>query len=85
MASDETGDLTNSKTRLDWGGRNHGAKRFGTVAGDTAHRGDWDLRRSNFLYVDGHAETKHVVDTLSPWQWGYNGYGISPNDDVMNK
>ena len=85
MASNETGDLSNSKTRLDWVGRNHGTLRFGTVAGDPAHRGDWDLRKSNFLYVDGHAESRHVVDTVTTWQWGANVYGISPNDDVMNK
>ncbi len=56
-------------TTLDYIGRNHGARRYGTVAGSTV--GGWDLRRSNFLYVDGHVECKHVVETLSgPNQWG---------------
>ena len=85
MASDETGDLSNSATRLDWVGRNHGSRRFGTVAGDPNHRANWDLRRTNFLYLDGHAETKFIVDTLSPWQWGNTVYAVSPNDDVKDQ
>jgi prepilin-type N-terminal cleavage/methylation domain-containing protein/prepilin-type processing-associated H-X9-DG protein len=57
---------------LDWVGRNHGgSKKFGTVAGDT--RSNWDLRKSNFLYVDGHVETKHVAQTVYPKnQWTDN-------------
>ncbi len=53
---------------LDWVGRNHGLKKFGTVGGDS--RGNWDLRQSNFLYLDGHVETKQVSQTVYPVnQW----------------
>jgi prepilin-type N-terminal cleavage/methylation domain-containing protein/prepilin-type processing-associated H-X9-DG protein len=68
-------------TTLDWVGRNHGgSKKFGRVAGDTSNR-QWDLRKSNFLYVDGHVETKHVVQTVYPTnQWTYNSdfYSLDP-------
>lgn len=43
-----------SNTRLDWIGRNHGT-------------GDVGKRRSNFLYCDGHVETKHVSETVQPF------------------
>ena len=48
---------------LGWIGRNHGAnKRDG--------RGR-DLRKTNFLYLDGHVENKAIEDTLKPnFQWG---------------
>jgi prepilin-type processing-associated H-X9-DG protein len=53
---------------LDWVGRNHGSKKYGAVGGDP--RGTWDLRKSNFLYLDGHVETKHVSETVFPRnQW----------------
>ncbi len=62
-------------TTLDFVGRNHGSKKLGTVAGDT--RAGWDLRKSNFLYLDGHVETKSVVDTVYPRnQWGDRFYSI---------
>jgi prepilin-type N-terminal cleavage/methylation domain-containing protein/prepilin-type processing-associated H-X9-DG protein len=61
---------------LDYIGRNHGQKRYGSVAGDT--RGGWDLRKSNFLYLDGHVETKHVEETIYPIsQWGDSFYTLS--------
>jgi prepilin-type processing-associated H-X9-DG protein len=58
---------------LDWVGRNHGGpKKLGSVAGDP--RGNWDLRKSNFLYLDGHVETKHIAQTVYPKnQWTDNG------------
>jgi prepilin-type N-terminal cleavage/methylation domain-containing protein/prepilin-type processing-associated H-X9-DG protein len=50
---------------LDFVGRNHGyPKSYGSVGGD--NRTGWDLRKSNFLYVDGHVELKHIADTLYP-------------------
>lgn len=56
------------KSRLDWVGRNHGRK---TV------QGGWDARKTNFLYVDGHVETKSIRDTLIPsFQWGEACYCI---------
>jgi prepilin-type N-terminal cleavage/methylation domain-containing protein/prepilin-type processing-associated H-X9-DG protein len=60
---------------MDWVGRNHG-KRVLDAQG-------WDLRKTNFLYLDGHVETKHIRETLSPWQWGRTVYTLSPNDDVL--
>lgn len=53
---------------LDWVGRNHGAKKYGRVAGSST--AGWDLRQSNFLYLDGHVETKHISQTVYPrTQW----------------
>lgn len=65
-------------TTLDFVGRNHGgAKSLGNVPG-SAH-GGWDLRTSNFLYVDGHVETKRVSDTVYPInQWGQKFYSLPP-------
>ena len=74
---------TNTQTRLDWVGRNHGSRRFGTVASDPSHRANWDLRKTNFLYADGHVEVKHVTDTLSPFQWGDQCYALSPNQPTI--
>jgi prepilin-type processing-associated H-X9-DG protein len=66
-------------TTLDFVGRNHGgAKRFGHVAGDNRL---WDLRTSNFLYLDGHVETKNISQTVYPSnQWTYNNdfYSLDP-------
>jgi prepilin-type N-terminal cleavage/methylation domain-containing protein/prepilin-type processing-associated H-X9-DG protein len=63
------------QTSLDWVGRNHGLKTRGSVGGDG--KNDWDLRKSNFLYLDGHVETKHVTDTVYPVnQWGPKFYSL---------
>jgi prepilin-type N-terminal cleavage/methylation domain-containing protein/prepilin-type processing-associated H-X9-DG protein len=66
------------QSELAYVGRNHGGgKRYGTVAGSIT--GGWDLRQTNFLYVDGHVETKHVADTVYPkFQWGDTFYSL-PN------
>jgi prepilin-type N-terminal cleavage/methylation domain-containing protein/prepilin-type processing-associated H-X9-DG protein len=61
------------QTSLDFVGRNHGnPKSYGSVPGiPGAAGGNWDLRQTNFLYVDGHVETKKLIDTLYPkFQWG---------------
>lgn len=72
------GQLTPPLTSLDFVGRNHGQKKYGRVAGDT--RTGWDLRLTNFLYVDGHVETKNVADTVYPKnQWGDEMYTLQPN------
>jgi prepilin-type N-terminal cleavage/methylation domain-containing protein/prepilin-type processing-associated H-X9-DG protein len=57
-------------TRLDWVGRNHGK------AGEYP-----DQRHTNFLYVDGHVETKRIAETLSPFQWGEHFWSLIPNSD----
>jgi prepilin-type N-terminal cleavage/methylation domain-containing protein/prepilin-type processing-associated H-X9-DG protein len=54
-------------TRLDWVGRNHGS--------------DAKTAKTNFLYADGHLETKRIEDTLSPnFEWGQEFYSMSGND-----
>lgn len=64
-------------TRLDWVGRNHDRKR---LVGS-----GFDNRRTNFLYVDGHVETKNIRETLEPeFQWGERFYSLSPNGDMAN-
>jgi prepilin-type processing-associated H-X9-DG protein len=56
-------------TLLDWVGRNHDSKRKDSNG--------QDARRTNFLYLDGHVETKHVRDTLSPvFEWGDKFYTL---------
>ena len=62
-------------TTLDYVGRNHGPFKLGTVQGDT--RGNWDLRKTNFLYLDGHVETKHISQTVrGNGQWGDQFYTL---------
>jgi prepilin-type processing-associated H-X9-DG protein len=70
-----TAGIPTPDTTLDFIGRNHGNKILGTVAGSA--RAGWDLRKSNFLYVDGHVETKHVSQTVYPQnQWGGEFYSL---------
>jgi prepilin-type processing-associated H-X9-DG protein len=64
--------VISSHTRLDWVGRNHGRQ-----------EGYPDERRSNFLYVDGHVESKTIYETLSPFQWGQKFYSLDPNNDLQ--
>jgi prepilin-type N-terminal cleavage/methylation domain-containing protein/prepilin-type processing-associated H-X9-DG protein len=60
---------------LNFVGRNHGLRKLGNVAGSSI--GGWDLRQSNFLYVDGHVETKKVSDTVYPVnEWGADFYSL---------
>jgi prepilin-type processing-associated H-X9-DG protein len=51
---------------LGWVGRNHGRAKGN------------QFPRTNFLYCDGHVETKTIEDTLkSPnWQWGEKIYSL---------
>ena len=58
--------------RLDWVGRNHYKRKLDAQG--------WDTRLTNFLYCDGHVETKHIRDTFSPWQWGDKFYSVIPGD-----
>ena len=63
---------TTRATRLDWVGRNH-------------NRGEKYVdNQTNFLYCDGHVETKNILTTVpkdqttgTPWEWG-NGYSYTP-------
>src|SRR5262249_41407117 len=61
----------NNLSRLDWVGRNHGQKKL-----ETHYSQQWDMRKTNFLYVDGHVETRHILETLNPWQWGEEFYSL---------
>lgn len=63
----------NTQTRLDWVGSNHRRQ-----YGDKYRKG-----LTNFLYVDGHVETKSILDTIpaspsatAPWEWGQVHYTI---------
>lgn len=67
-------DVTGAKraSRLDLVGRNHPGE------GKTPRE-----NKSNFLYADGHVETKSILDTVpakageaGPWEWGDKCYSI---------
>ena len=58
---------------LDWVGRNHGPRVYGLVKGSNQR---WNLQKTNFLYLDGHVETKHITDTLNPFEWGDKIYTL---------
>ncbi len=49
-------------------GRNHGSSRKGSSP--YTKSANADLRKTNFLYCDGHVETKILEETLKPFQWG---------------
>ena len=64
------------KTTLDWVGRNHGPH--------TLDSSGFDTRKSNFLYLDGHVETKTLRDTLTPaFQWGDQFYSLTGGDNIQ--
>ena len=66
-----TGDVP--PTLLNAVGRNHGHKKLDP-------RGN-DERKTNFLYADGHVETKNIVETVGPtWQWGDHFFSLTPTD-----
>ena len=60
------------RPRLDWVGRNHGLR-----------TGIPNKRKSNFLYVDGHVESKSIYQTLEPFEWGQEFYSLVPGDDIV--
>lgn len=76
VADADAGNLTagaHRRTRLDWVGRNHPGD------GQTARD-----KRTNFVYLDGHVETKSILDTVpqqasdpGPWEWGDRVYTMS--------
>jgi prepilin-type N-terminal cleavage/methylation domain-containing protein/prepilin-type processing-associated H-X9-DG protein len=61
---------TASHTRLDWVGRIHGGGR------------EWLKKKTNFLYVDGHVESKPLEDTLTPFQWGERFYSLQDDSGL---
>lgn len=66
------------ETTLNFIGRNHGLKKIGSAASPSGPVNGWDLRKSNFLYVDGHVETKNVADTVYPRsEWGEKFYSLT--------
>jgi prepilin-type N-terminal cleavage/methylation domain-containing protein/prepilin-type processing-associated H-X9-DG protein len=72
-----TTNVVTPNCSLDFVGRNHGgAKKYGSVGGGYSGN-QWDLRTSNFLYLDGHVETKNVADTVYPRnEWGTDYYTL---------
>lgn len=60
------------RPRLDWVGRNHGWR-----------TGLTNNRKSNFVYVDGHVETKSIYQTLDPFEWGDRFYSLVPGNDIV--
>jgi prepilin-type N-terminal cleavage/methylation domain-containing protein/prepilin-type processing-associated H-X9-DG protein len=52
-----------TKSRLDWVGRNHG-------------KAPYDKKLTNFLYLDGHVETKNIRETIEPFEWGNEFYSL---------
>jgi prepilin-type N-terminal cleavage/methylation domain-containing protein/prepilin-type processing-associated H-X9-DG protein len=65
-------DSNATRSRLDWVGRNHGKAR------------EYDKKTTNFLYLDGHVETKHIKDTLEPkFEWGEQFYSLHPNGGLQ--
>jgi prepilin-type N-terminal cleavage/methylation domain-containing protein/prepilin-type processing-associated H-X9-DG protein len=71
-------------TTLDWVGRNHGVQKVDSSG--------WFLGTSNFLYVDGHVETKSVRETINDdpnrgsagFEWGDDIYSLNPHGDLLN-
>jgi prepilin-type processing-associated H-X9-DG protein len=39
---------------------------------------------TNFLYVDGHCERKHIIDTMENEEWGKKFYSITGNNNVSS-
>ncbi|MGA2584437.1 MAG: type II secretion system protein [Tepidisphaeraceae bacterium] len=69
--------IPNPDSTLDFVGRNHGSLKIGNMPGSS--KSGWDLRVSNFLYVDGHVETKSVANTVYPInQWGAKFWTLDP-------
>ncbi|HVT89868.1 MAG TPA: type II secretion system protein [Tepidisphaeraceae bacterium] len=75
MSNPQYPGISASKTRLDWVGRNH------YPAFDQT---GFNIGKSNFLYVDGHVETKQIRETLAPaFEWGQTIYSMTPINDIL--
>ncbi len=63
-------------TTLDWVGRNHGRKALDSSG--------FDKRKTNFLYLDGHVETKSIVERVAPrFEWGDKFYTLAGGDNIQ--
>ncbi len=64
--------------RLYWVGRNHGRAKAGASAKQ--------YPKTNFLFCDGHVETKLIEETLgSPtWQWGERVYSVEGEPTIKD-
>lgn len=67
------------QTRLDWVGHNHGTDPRPID------------RKTNFVYLDGHVETKSIYSTIpatisdtTTWEWGIKDYTIAPNNTTSS-
>lgn len=90
-SADPAWAITTIESTLNFVGRNHGRKDLGSVEGTLAAGGTgstqgaanaghtgWDQRNSNFLYLDGHVETKNLAATLYPtYEWGARFYTLA--------
>jgi len=66
-----TYDPATTNSRLDWVGRNHG-------------KGPYDKKTTNFLYCDGHVETKNIKETLEPrFEWGEQFASLANRDGLQ--
>lgn len=76
ITPDPTANLdATPESLLSWVGRNHGKK--------TLDSQGYDARKTNFLYVDGHVETKHIKDTVNnTFEWGEQFYSLNPGSDI---
>lgn len=76
-SGNESWNSGNIETTLNFVGRNHGRKRLGTATGPNGAIAGWDQRVSNFLYLDGHVETKNLAETVYPtYEWGGQFYDL---------
>jgi prepilin-type N-terminal cleavage/methylation domain-containing protein/prepilin-type processing-associated H-X9-DG protein len=67
--------LTNTNCQLNAIGRHHS----GNMTLDGKDLGG----RANFMYCDGHVETRYVSETIKDRQWGEKFYSLTGNNDVM--
>ena len=77
-SKDATWTGSSIETTLNFVGRNHGSKRLGQIQGPSGGISGWDMRKSAFLFVDGHVEMKNIADTVWPnYQWGDEFYSLT--------
>jgi prepilin-type processing-associated H-X9-DG protein len=70
------GQGSSPSTTLDWVGRNHGRH--------VLDSNGFDMRKTNFLYLDGHVETKPITETLTPdFQWGQQFYSLTGGNYIQ--
>lgn len=77
LAPPPTFPPTATLNRLYWIGRNHGRPRGSNFK-------SWP--KTNFLYCDGHVETKAIEETLAnpAWQWGERIYSLQGEPLIFN-